>query len=151
MKVSRHAKILEIINSSNIETQEELAERLKNSGMNVTQATVSRDIKELKLIKVLSDNGRYKYATISHKESFLSNKLVNIFSQTVVSVENIDNFVVIKTISGSASAAAEAIDSLGFVGIAGTIAGDNTIFVMARDKEKAHGITQKMKKMISPH
>ncbi|WP_368487822.1 arginine repressor [Clostridium sp. BJN0013] len=149
MKVTRHAKILEIINSNNIETQEELAEKLKSSGMNVTQATVSRDIKELKLIKVLSDNGKYKYATISHTESFLSNKLVNIFSQTVISVENIDNFVVIKTISGSASAAAEAIDSLGFIGIAGTIAGDNTIFVMARDKEKAHSITQKMKKMIS--
>ncbi|MHC6179457.1 arginine repressor [Clostridium sp. JNZ X4-2] len=149
MKVTRHAKILEIINSNDIETQEELAERLKKGGMNVTQATVSRDIKELKLIKVLSDNGRYKYATISHTENVLSNKLINIFSQTVIRVENVDNFVVVKTISGSAAAAAEAIDSLNFVGIAGTLAGDNTIFVMARDNEKAQNITQKMKKMIS--
>lgn len=149
MKVTRHAKILEIINSKDIETQEELAEELKKSGMNVTQATVSRDIKELKLIKVLSDSGNYKYATIVHTESFLSNKLVNIFSQTVICVENIDNFVILKTISGSASAAAEAIDSLTFEGIAGTIAGDNTILVLARSSEKAQIITQKMKKMIS--
>lgn len=149
MKVTRHAKILEIINSKDIETQEELAEELKKSGMNVTQATVSRDIKELKLIKVLSESGKYKYATIIHTENFLSNKLVNIFSQTVIGVENVDKFVVLKTISGSASAAAEAIDSLNFEGIAGTIAGDNTIFVLTRDSEKAQAITQKMKKMIS--
>jgi transcriptional regulator of arginine metabolism len=149
MKVTRHSKILEIINSKDIETQEELAEELRVSGMNVTQATVSRDIKELKLIKVLSDSGKYKYATIIHTESFLSNKLMNIFSQTVIGVENVNNFVVIKTISGSASAAAEAIDSLNFDGIAGTIAGDNTIFVMTRDNDKAQNITQKMKKMIS--
>lgn len=149
MKVTRHAKILEIINSRDIETQEELAEELRKGGMNVTQATVSRDIKELKLIKVLSDSGKYKYATIMHTENFLSNKLVNIFSQTVLTVENINNFVVIKTISGSAPAAAEAIDSLNFEGIAGTLAGDNTIFVMARDAEKAQVITQKMKKMIA--
>jgi transcriptional regulator of arginine metabolism len=149
MKVTRHAKILEIINSRDVETQEELAEELRKGGMNVTQATVSRDIKELKLIKVLSDNGNYKYATIIHTENFLSNKLVNIFSQTVIGVENVNNFVIIKTLSGSASAAAEAIDSLNFEGIAGTIAGDNTIFVMTRDPEKAQTVTQKMKKMIA--
>jgi arginine repressor len=149
MKVTRHAKILEIINSKDIETQEELADELKKSGMNITQATVSRDIKELKLIKVLSESGKYKYATIIHTENFLSNKLVNIFSQTVIGIESVDKFVILKTISGSASAAAEAIDSLNFDGIAGTIAGDNTIFVLTRDNEKAQTITRKMKKMIS--
>jgi transcriptional regulator of arginine metabolism len=149
MKIARHAKILEIINSQDIETQEELAEELKKSGMNVTQATVSRDIKELKLIKVLSDTGKYKYATITHTESFMSNKLVNIFTQTVINVETVENFVVVRTISGSASAAAEAIDSLNFDGIAGTLAGDNTIFVLARTPEKAQTISQKMKKMLS--
>lgn len=148
MKVSRHAKILEIINSKPIETQEELAYELKNNGMNVTQATVSRDIKELKLIKVLGDTGRYKYATITHTENFISNKLVNIFSQTVLSVESIDNMIVLKTISGSAAVAAEAIDSLTFEGIVGTMAGDNTIFVLARSTEKAQELTGKMKKMM---
>ncbi|KAJ51470.1 transcriptional regulator of arginine metabolism [Clostridium tetanomorphum] len=149
MKVTRHAKILELITSRDIETQEELAEELRKSGMNVTQATVSRDIKELKLIKVLSSNGKYKYSTISHTENYLSNKLVNIFSQSVVTVENVSNFVVIKTLSGSASAAAEAIDSLNFEGIAGSLAGDNTIFVMTRTNEQAIEITQRMKKMIT--
>jgi transcriptional regulator of arginine metabolism len=149
MKIARHAKILEIINAKDIETQEELADELKKSGMNVTQATVSRDIKELKLIKVLAESGKYKYATITHTESFMSNKLVNIFTQTVINVETVENFVVVRTISGSASAAAEAIDSLNFDGIAGTLAGDNTIFVLARTPEKAQVISQKMKKMIS--
>jgi len=149
MKIARHSKILEIINSQDIETQEDLAEELKKSGMNVTQATVSRDIKELKLIKVLANSGKYKYATIMHTESLMSNKLVSIFTQTVIQVENVDNFVIVRTISGSASAAAEAIDSLNFEGVAGTIAGDNTIFVLTRNSEKAQTITQKMKKMIS--
>ena len=148
MKVTRHAKILELIASKDIETQEELAEVLLESGMNVTQATVSRDIKELKLIKVLSNSGKYKYGTINHTENYLSNKLVNIFTQSVVNVENVSNFVIIKTLPGSASAAAEAIDSLRFDGIAGTLAGDNTIFVMTRNEEQAIQITQRMKKMI---
>ncbi|MBP2031483.1 transcriptional regulator of arginine metabolism [Clostridium algifaecis] len=149
MKVTRHTKILQIINSRDIETQEDLAEELRKGGMNVTQATVSRDIKELKLIKVLSENGKYKYATINHGQKSLPNKLAVIFSQTVIGIENVENFVVIKTISGSGAAAAEAIDSLNFSGVAGSIAGDNTIFVLARDKESARNITQKMKKMIS--
>lgn len=149
MKVTRHAKILEIINSKEVETQEELAEELKTNGVDVTQATVSRDIKELKLIKTLSDNGRYKYSVISHNDSFISGKLITIFVQTVIQVDNVSNFIIVKTISGSAAAAAEAIDSLGFDGIAGTIAGDNTIFVMARTNDKAQEIAQKMKKMLN--
>lgn len=149
MKVARHAKILEIINTKDIETQEELADELKNLGMDVTQATVSRDIKELKLIKVLSNTGKYKYASISPIEKFLSDKLVNVFSQTVLSVENVDKFIVVKTISGSASVAAEAIDSLNFDGIVGTIAGDNTIFILVRTLQQANELVQRIKKMIS--
>lgn len=149
MKVARHAKILEIINSKDIETQEELAEELKNIGMDVTQATVSRDIKELKLIKVLSSEGKYKYASIAPIEKFMSDKLVNVFSQTVLSVENVENVIVIKTIPGSAQVAAEAIDSLRFDGVAGTIAGDNTIFVLARNSELCVLLVHKIKKMIS--
>jgi transcriptional regulator of arginine metabolism len=149
MKVARHAKILEIINSKDIETQEELAEELKDIGMDVTQATVSRDIKELKLIKVMSNSGTYKYASIAPVERFLSDKLVSVFSQTVLSVENIDKFIIIKTISGSASVAAEAVDSLHFDGIAGTIAGDNTIFIIVRTLPQASQLVQRIKKMIS--
>lgn len=149
MKITRHAKILELVNSKDIETQEDLAEQLKTIGMDVTQATVSRDIKELKLIKVMGNGGRYKYAAISPHEGFLSNKLVNIFSQTVLNVEQVGSFIVIKTITGSASAAAEALDSLGFDGIAGTIAGDNTIFILVRTEEKALDIVHKVKKLLN--
>lgn len=149
MKISRHAKILEIINSKDIETQEELADELKKQNILVTQATVSRDIKELKLIKVLSSSGKYKYASISSTENFLSNKLVNVFIQTVLNVEHVKNFVVVKTISGAASGAAEAIDSLNFDEIAGTIAGDNTIFILVRNEEKAFEIVQKLKKLLN--
>lgn len=149
MKVTRHGKILEIINMKDVETQEDLAEELKNSGMDVTQATVSRDIKELKLIKVLTPNGKYKYASILPVEKFLSEKLVTIFAQTILSVENIGNFIVVKTITGSANAACEAIDSLNFDGIAGTIAGDNTIFILVRTVEKGQELVQKIKKMLN--
>ncbi|AAO36119.1 arginine repressor [Clostridium tetani] len=148
MKVTRHEKILELIERKDIETQEELAEELRKSGIEITQATVSRDIKELKLIKVLGEQGKYKYAAIVKNENDLSDKLANIFSHSVVSVENINNFVVVKTLSGSGNAAAEAIDSLNFKEIAGTIAGDNTIFIMARTSEQAFEIVKKMKRVI---
>ncbi|AEB75944.1 arginine repressor [Clostridium botulinum] len=149
MKIQRHSKILEIINTKDIETQEELAEELKKRGVDVTQATVSRDIKELKLIKVLSENGNYKYATISKSDSFITNKLVNVFTNTVISVESVQNFVVVKTLSGSGSAAAESIDSMNFDGIAGTIAGDNTIFILTMNEDKAQEIVKKLRKMLS--
>lgn len=149
MKIARHAKILEIINNKEIETQEDLAEELRKSGIDVTQATVSRDIKELKLIKVLSDNGTYKYASISPTENMLSDKLVAIFAQTVLLIDYVNNTVVVRTISGSASAAAEAIDSLGWDGIVGTLAGDNTVFILARNNDKAEEIVGKLKKLIN--
>lgn len=148
MKISRHAKILEIIKSKDIETQEELADELKNSGMDVTQATVSRDIKELKLIKVLSNSGKYKYASITSSESFISEKLVSIFIQTVLTINYVNNLIVIKTISGSGNAAAETIDSLNLDGIIGTLAGDNTIFVVAVSNEKAEEISSKLMKLL---
>ena len=147
MKIERHSKILEIINSYEIETQEELALELEKIGMDVTQATVSRDIKELKLIKVLSESGKYKYATIANTSAVVSDKLISIFSQTVIQIDYVQNFVVIKTLAGSASAAAEAIDSLNFDGVVGTIAGNNNIFIMTRSEEKAFSLVNKLKKM----
>lgn len=148
MKIQRHSKILEIINSKDIETQEELAEELKKIGMDVTQATVSRDIKELKLIKVLSKDGKYKYATISQSNVSLYEKYVNILANTIINVENVQNFVVIKTLSGSGSAAAEAVDSMNFDGVAGSIAGDNTIFILTKNNENAEEIVKKLRKML---
>lgn len=147
MKIERHSRILEIINSYEIETQEELALELNKIGMDVTQATVSRDIKELKLIKVLSESGKYKYATIANTSAVVSDKLINIFSQTVIQIDYVQNFVVIKTLSGSASAAAEAIDSLNFDGVVGSIAGNNNIFIMTRSEDKAFSLVNKLKKM----
>ncbi|KPU44903.1 arginine repressor [Oxobacter pfennigii] len=149
MKIARHAKILEIINNKEIETQEDLAEELKKSGIDVTQATVSRDIKELKLIKVLSNSGNYKYAAIAPTENLLSDRLISIFSQTVLMIDYVNNMIVMKTISGSAPSAAEAIDSLNWDGIVGTLAGDNTIFVLTRSNEKAEELVGKFKKLIN--
>lgn len=149
MKAIRHSKILELIKSKDVETQEELASELKRTGMNVTQATVSRDIKELKLIKVMGSCGKYKYAPISPTENYLSNKLVSIFAQTVLYTESVGNIVVIKTITGSANAACEAIDSLNFDGIVGTIAGDNTIFILVRTPESAKNLNEKIRKTLN--
>lgn len=149
MKINRHEKILDIIKVKDIETQEELANELRENGFNVTQATVSRDIKNLQLIKVLTRNGTYKY--VSPKKNNMtdsSDKLVSVFSHTVVGVEQIENFVVVKTLSGSASAAAEALDVLGLDEIAGTIAGDNTIFILARSKDMAEAIVEKINDII---
>lgn len=149
MKISRHARILEIINKKDIETQEELVDELRNQGMDVTQATVSRDIKELKLTKVLTADGKYKYAAIKHSDNVMSEKLVSIFTQSVIHIDYVDNFVVLKTIAGSAPAAAETLDSLGWDGIVGTLAGDNTILVLTRSKERTEEIVSKLKKLLN--
>lgn len=149
MKITRHAKILEIINQKDIETQEELVDELRNLGLDITQATVSRDVKELKLIKVLSSTGKYKYGVISHGENMMVEKLLSIFTQTVIGMDFVGNIIVLKTLSGSASAAAEAIDSLGWNGIVGSIAGDNTIFVLTRSLEKAQELVSKFNKLLN--
>ncbi|PPK49795.1 ArgR family transcriptional regulator [Clostridium algidicarnis DSM 15099] len=148
VKSKRHSKILEIISLKDIETQEELAEELKESGFNVTQATISRDIKMLKLTKVLSSEGRYKYVVISRDQNQISDKLASVLTNTVLSIESIDKMVVIKTLSGSASAAAEAIDNLQLTEIAGTIAGDNTILILVRSLERAEELVRKIRKLI---
>ena len=143
MKSKRHNRILEIINEKEIETQEELAEELKVSGFEVTQATISRDIKILKLLKVQSMSGKYRYVAPTKEERNLNDKLYSILANSAISVEKVDKFVVVKTLTGAASAAAEAIDSLYSEDIAGTIAGDNTIFILIRTEEKALELIQK--------
>lgn len=148
MKISRHAKILELIERYPIETQEELAEELKKSGYNITQATVSRDIKELKLVKVLDENGIYKYATLKEQDSMLSERLVKVFAESVLSVDYAGNIVVVKTFSGAANAAAEAIDVLDFKEVVGTIAGDDTIFILVRNQVNVEVVIDRLKKMM---
>lgn len=149
MKSKRHSKILEIINENDIETQEELAEALKEAGYDVTQATVSRDIKLLKLVKMQSESGKYKYISSVKEERDINDKLYSILKNAAIGVEQVDKFVVIKTLTGAASAAAEAIDTLYANDVAGTIAGDNTIFVLVRTDEKALELISKVRKMIS--
>lgn len=147
MKYSRHAKILEIIEKSFIETQEEIAEKLKELGFEVTQATVSRDIKELRLIKVMTEDGRYKYAPFTQSENTISNKLLNIFSESFVSSDYANNIVILKTLPGMAQACASAIDSLKWPEIVGTIAGDDTIMIICRAEKIAEDLVNRFNKM----
>lgn len=148
MKISRHSKILEIIENNQIETQEELAEQLKESGINVTQATVSRDIKELRLIKVLSDDGNYKYAAMKEQNTMLTERLFKTFAETVMSIDHSGNIIVVKTFSGAAHAAGEAIDAFDIKDIIGSVAGDNTIFILVRHIENVPIIMEKFKKLM---
>ncbi len=148
LKSKRHNKILEIISEKDIETQEELAEELKMAGFDVTQATVSRDIKILKLIKMQGASGNYRYVASSKESKDINDKLSSILSNAAVSVENVDKFVVVKTLTGSAMAVAEAIDTLFDTEVAGTIAGDNTIFILVRSLDKAEELVEKVRKMI---
>jgi transcriptional regulator of arginine metabolism len=147
MKYSRHAKILEIIENSIIETQEELALQLKKTGMDVTQATISRDVKELRLTKVLSEDGRYRYASIAQIDNVLSDKLLKVFTQSYLSGDYANNIVVIKTLPGMAQAAASAIDSLKWYDIVGTIAGDDTIMIVCRAEIIAEKLVEKLNRM----
>ena len=112
MKESRQQMIIKLIQEQNIETQEELARVLCENGFRVTQATVSRDIKEMRLIKVLTPEGSYRYATVENAENDVQDRLIQMFSRCVTSVSSAGNLIVIKTISGSASVAADTVDSL---------------------------------------
>ena len=148
MKSERHAMILNLIETTNVETQEELADMLKQRGICVTQATMSRDIKELRLIKVLAENGGYKYATVDKAEAGMKERFVRIFGDSVVGINTSANLVIVKTLSGSANAAAEAVDSMHWNDIVGTMAGDNTIFIAARDEKAVPDIVKRLSAMI---
>ncbi|BEP29002.1 arginine repressor [Helicovermis profundi] len=149
MKYSRHSVILELIKENAIETQEELANLLKAKGYNVTQATVSRDIKELRLIKVLTKTGSYKYATINQKEEVVSDRSLKLFKDSVLEIDTAGNFIVIKTLVGAANAAAVAIDGLDVEKVVGTIAGDDTIFMLCKTDEDAEKTMEFFKNLIN--
>ena len=132
MKSVRQVAILDIIEKQDVETQEELADALRAQGIKVTQATVSRDIKELRLLKVLTPSGAYKYATADKAENGLSDRFIRVLAESMLSVAVSGNLVVVKTLSGSANVAAEALDSLHWPEILGSLAGDNTILLVIR-------------------
>ena len=138
MKTTRHNKILEVINKYPITTQEELIEHLRADGYDVTQSTVSRDIKQLRLTKTLLPDGKYRYQASPVAEKGAKNSFGSIFSSSVVSIESAMNLVVIKTFSGMAQAACAALDMMAFDFVVGTLAGEDTIMVVCRD-EKAAG------------
>lgn len=148
MKSTRQAVILSLIDKQDIKTQKELAEKLKEQGYNVTQATVSRDIKEMRLLKVLSGLGDYKYATADQAEHSVSDRFVRMFVDSVISIEAAGNIIVIKTLSGSANVAGEAIDSMRWPEIMGTLSGDNTIFVVVHNAEDAQHVVEKFNEIL---
>lgn len=149
MKTQRHAQIIDLIQNNIIETQEELTTMLRKAGFDTTQATVSRDIKELKLAKVPDSNGRYKYAIKSYDEDIkLSAKFKTILEETVLRIDVSTSIVVIKTFPGMAQAAASAIDNMNWQEIVGTIAGDDTIFVALRTTDDALLLCDKIKELL---
>ena len=149
MKKRRHAKILELINGKEIETQEELQNMLYKCGFEVTQATISRDIKELRLVKELSDRGRYIYSTGKKASTDAVRRTSGIFAESIIRVEHALNIVCIKCFSGMAVAVCTAIDSMEWTGVVGTISGDDTIFVLCKTEDFAKIFTMNMEKILN--
>lgn len=148
MKKKRHEKIIELIGQYEIETQEELADRLRVAGYQVTQATVSRDIRELKLSKISGGNGRQKYIAFTRDEAHLGDKYTRVLKEGYVSMDLAQNLLVMKTVSGMAMAVAAAVDALKLDEIVGCIAGDNTIMMAMRSESAAAQVMDKLREMI---
>lgn len=148
MKKIRHRQILEIINGYDVETQEELAAHLKEAGFDVTQATVSRDIRELKLTKISDRDGRQRYVALQQKKaSPMEDKFIRVLKDGFVSVDMAQNILVIKTVSGMAMAVAAAIDAQQFKEVVGCIAGDDTIMVAVRTIEETRALMDKVQEI----
>lgn len=148
MKKIRHRKIVEIIEKYDVETQEELAGYLKNAGFSVTQATVSRDIRELKLSKVPTGSGRQKYIVLKQDDSYMGDKYIRVLRDGFVSMDMAQNILVLKTVSGMAMAVAAAVDALKFPEVVGCIAGDDTIMMAVRTVEETQILMEKIHVMI---
>lgn len=148
MKTVRQVAILDIIEKQEIETQEELASSLNARGIRVTQATVSRDIKELWLLKVLTPSGKYKYATGDQADNNLTDRFIRMLAESLLSVSSANNLIVVKTLSGSANVAAEALDSMHWPEVLGTLAGDNTVLLIIRSNEETITVTSRIREMM---
>ncbi len=149
MKTKRHAKILELIRKYEIETQEELCEKLNQEGYSVTQATVSRDIRELKLTKLSIGKGRQKYTSLEEKSDDMEGKFIRVFKDGFISMDMAQNILVIKTVSGMAMAVAAALDAMNFHEIVGSIAGDDTIMCAVRTTQDTENLMKRLRRMMN--
>ena len=149
MKTERHAQIIRLISQYDIETQEELAEKLNQAGFRVTQATISRDIRELKLTKIAKPDGGSRYAVLQNTNQEMSQKYINVLKASFQSMDHAQNILVIKTVSGMAMAAAAALDDMNFQEIVGCLAGDNTIMCAIRSTDEALLLMEKIRKMLN--
>ena len=148
MRYIRQNKIVELITANEVDTQEKLAELLAGCGFEVTQATISRDIKELKLVKTPAVSGNYKYTLPEQKTRTQADRFTKIFKDTVLSSVNSGNIIVVKTLTGCANAACEAIDSLEFPHILGSLAGDNTVFIVCDDADNAQRLAARFEELL---
>lgn len=144
LKIARHAKILELIEKYDIETQDELAQKLCEEGFMVTQATVSRDIREMKLTKIATERGKQKYSVITGNDTEITERLTRVFKEAVVKMDYAQNMIVIKTLEGMGMAVAVALDNMQNPEILGTIAGDDTVFCVVRTHNQAAVIIEKL-------
>ena len=150
MKSQRQAKILEIISNKNVETQEQLLAALQDAGFHGTQATISRDIKELRIVKELTSLGTYRYTTSSNELSgTFSTRMNTIFRECVVNFDYAQNIIIIRTLPGLASAAASAIDAMNMSAVVGTLAGDDTVMVVMRDMNAAASFCGEIKNLLN--
>ncbi len=148
MKIARQNKIIELINKFDIETQDDLADRLMKEGFKVTQATVSRDIRDLKLMKMTNEDGKQKYIIVQSSDLEMSDKYLRVLRDGFVSIDRAENILVIKTVSGMAMAVAAALDSMEWREIVGCIAGDDTIMAAIRTKEDALPVMDRIRRLI---
>ncbi len=148
MKTSRQAKILEFIQTYSIDTQDELLRRLREDGFEVTQATVSRDMKELRIIKTLSKDGKYRYSTGKEEIHDSPTKFYALFSDSTISVSPAGNLIAVKCFSGMAQAICVAMDSIHWDGVVGTLAGDDTIFILCKDEACAAQFSDELRSFI---
>ena len=148
LRSARHAKILELISHKEIETQEELCEELQAMNLVVTQATISRDIRDLHLFKVAGIEKKYRYAYINDGESDISPKMRSLFRDCLISVRAAQNLVVVKTLAGNGANAGAVIDKLSYAGIVGSVAGDDTLLIVCDDNDNALAVVQKINEFI---
>lgn len=148
MRISRQNKILELIENNEIETQDKLAAMLRDFGYEVTQATISRDIKELQLVKTLAPSGKYKYSVSKNSDGPVSDRLVDIYRSTARSIAKSGNIVLLKCISGCGAATGEALDSMGLPHVIGSVAGDNTLLMVIDDPANSDEVVELLESMM---